>query len=78
MGRITRFGLTIALLLQCLTVSAIEFPLPETNFEPAKMAMHLVYPRPDTETQVHARHRWAHPAMRYEIPVGVQGGGLAI
>lgn len=41
---------------------------------PAKMPMHLVYPRPDTETVAHARHRWAHPQMEYAIPIGVQGG----
>lgn len=54
--------------------SGLDFPLPEGNFIKAKMPMHLVYPRPDTETQAHARHRWAHPSMSYEIPVGVQGG----
>jgi len=36
--------------------------------------MHVVYPRPDTETQAHARHHWAYPGMTYEIPIGVQGG----
>ncbi len=41
---------------------------------PAKMPMHPVYPRPDSETQSHARHRWAHPDFRYEIPIGIQGG----
>ena len=50
------------------------FPLPEGYFQPAGMDMHLVYPRPDDETQIHARHRWAHPDMPYEIPIGVQGG----
>jgi len=53
---------------------AIDFPLPKGNYESAKMPMHLVYPRPDTETQSHARHRWAHSSMKYEIPIGVQGG----
>lgn len=48
--------------------------MPEGYFVKAKMPMHLVYPRPDTETQAHARHRWAHPGMSYEIPIGVQGG----
>lgn len=48
--------------------------MPEGYFVKAKMPMHLVYPRPDTETQAHARHRWAHPDMSYEIPLGVQGG----
>lgn len=55
-------------------VVAMEFPLPESNFMPARMPMYLVYPRGDTETQSHARHRWAHPSMQYQIPIGVQGG----
>lgn len=53
---------------------AESFRLAPGHFIPARMPMHLVYPRPDDETQAHARHRWAHPDMRYEIPVGVQGG----
>jgi len=53
---------------------ALSFPLPQGHFVPAKMPMHPVYPRPDSETQSHARHRWAHPDFRYEIPIGVQGG----
>ncbi len=53
---------------------ALSFPLPTGHFMPAKMPMHPVFPRPDTETQAHARHRWAHPDFRYEIPIGVQGG----
>ncbi|MDH5178169.1 MAG: hypothetical protein OEZ39_02025 [Gammaproteobacteria bacterium] len=48
--------------------------LPAGHFIPAKMPMHLVYPRPDIETGLHARHKFAHPNMRYEIPIGVQGG----
>ncbi|MDO5974030.1 hypothetical protein [Flavivirga jejuensis] len=50
------------------------FPLPSGYFIPAKMPMHVVYPRPDSETQTHARHRWMHSKMTYEIPIGVQGG----
>ena len=53
---------------------ALSFPLPQGNFVPPKMPMNPVYPRPDSETQPHARHRWAHPDFRYEIPIGVQGG----
>jgi len=56
------------------TAFSLEFPLPASNFVKAKMPMHLVYPRPDNETQSHARHRWAHPSMKFEIPIGVQGG----
>lgn len=50
------------------------FPLPEANFVNAKMPMHVVHPRPQGETQAHARHKWAHSGMEYTIPVGVQGG----
>ncbi len=50
------------------------FPLPEAYIEKARMPMHLVYPRPDASTQSHARHRWAHSDMVYQIPIGVQGG----
>ena len=55
-------------------VHAQTFPLAAQYFVPAKMPMHLVYPRPDNETQEHARHRWAYPGITYEIPIGVQGG----
>ena len=54
--------------------SAPSFPLPPGHFVPARMPMHPVFPRPDNETQPHARHRWAHPDFRYEIPIGIQGG----
>ncbi|VAW38044.1 hypothetical protein MNBD_GAMMA01-2170 [hydrothermal vent metagenome] len=53
---------------------AQEWKLADGNFIPAKMPMYLVYPRPDSETGASARHKFAHPNMRYEIPVGVQGG----
>ena len=61
-------------LLSGVASAATPFPMPEEYFVKAKMPMHLVYPRPDSETQAHARHRWAHPEMPYEIPIGVQGG----
>jgi hypothetical protein len=67
----------IALLIgACHFVSAATTPINivEGYFLKAKMPMHLVYPRPDAETKIHARHRWAHPKMSYEIPIGVQGG----
>ncbi|MDH5446505.1 MAG: hypothetical protein OEY52_13200 [Gammaproteobacteria bacterium] len=51
-----------------------KWQLPVGNYISAKMPMHLVYPRPDTETGDFARHKYAHPNMVYEIPVGVQGG----
>lgn len=55
-------------------IQAEPFPLPEGHYIPAKMPMYAVYPRPDTETQAHARHKWAYPGITYEIPIGVQGG----
>src|SRR5690606_1338391 len=36
--------------------------------------LHVIYPRPDDETQSYARHRHAYPGVRYEIPIGVQFG----
>ncbi len=51
-----------------------NWQLPAGHFIPAKMPMHMVYPRPDNETSSYARHRFAYPNIRYEIPVGVQGG----
>ncbi len=44
------------------------------HFIPAKMTPVAVYPRPDSETQAHARHRHAHPDFEYVIPIGIQGG----
>jgi hypothetical protein len=58
-----------------VTVTApISGQLPAGHFEPAKMPMALVYPRPDGETYVHARHRKAYPGIANRIPVVVQGG----
>jgi hypothetical protein len=36
--------------------------------------LHVIYPRPDAETESYARHRHAYPGVRYEIPIGVQFG----
>lgn len=36
--------------------------------------LHVIYPRPDGETESYARHRHAYPGIRYEIPIGVQFG----
>ena len=55
-------------------VPAAAWQLPKENYIPAKMPMHLVYPRADSETGQYARHKYAHPNMIYEIPIGVQGG----
>jgi len=54
---------------------AIPFPVPEVYRMPSSfMPLALVFPRPDAESQTHARHRWAHPNMQYRIPIGIQGG----
>ncbi|MEJ2612154.1 MAG: hypothetical protein P8179_19310 [Candidatus Thiodiazotropha sp.] len=74
MNKLTKLLFLILLVLISIPAFSIDFPLPEKNYVPAKMPMHPVYPRSDTETQEHARHRWAHPDFRYEIPIGVQGG----
>ena len=62
------------LLIFCIAGHAQSFQLPVGYFTPAKMPMHLVYPRSDAETQNHSRHRFAHTEMNYQIPIGVQGG----
>lgn len=54
--------------------SAPQFPLRAGYYTSAKMPLNVIYPRPDIETQSHARHRWAHSQMLYEIPIGVGGG----
>lgn len=51
-----------------------QWRLAEGQFIPARMPMHVVYPRPDDETKPYARHKFAYPGMRYEIPIGIQGG----
>ncbi len=54
--------------------SGAQWPPRAGYFIPQKMPLNVIYPRPDAETPAHARHRWAHSQMRYEIPIGVQGG----
>jgi hypothetical protein len=39
-----------------------------------ELALYVVYPRPNAETNTYARHRWAYPGIKYEIPIGVQFG----
>lgn len=63
----------LAMLAGSHSISA-EFPLDSTQFVSAKMPMHMVYPRPSSETSADARHKWAHSGFEYQIPVGVQGG----
>jgi len=48
--------------------------LPTDNYVSQRMPLNLVYPRPDSETQIHARHRLMHTVMPYRIPIGIQGG----
>ena len=47
-------------------------------FTSANQAAVQIYPRPDTETNTYARHRWAYydgtNPVEYRIPVGVRGG----
>ncbi len=74
MNGIVKSLFLIVLLLFSVPGFSLDFPLPDSNFVPAKMPMYPLYPRPDNDTQAHARHRWAHPDFRYEIPIGVQGG----
>ncbi|MEQ9075377.1 MAG: hypothetical protein RLO52_30585 [Sandaracinaceae bacterium] len=47
--------------------------LPEGHYE-GYFPLHVIYPRPDAETESYARHRHAHPGVLYEIPIGVQFG----
>jgi hypothetical protein len=50
--------------------------LPADSFMPAKMPMTLVFPRPDSEAALYARHRnaYADGSVRYEVPIVIQGG----
>ncbi|MDC7224427.1 MAG: hypothetical protein PQJ60_11855 [Spirochaetales bacterium] len=66
-----------ALLFQANGDSAngyLDWKLPEDYYVEAKMDMHLIYPRPEEETNEEARYKWAHTGITYEIPLGVQGG----
>ena len=47
--------------------------LPEGHYE-GHFPLHVIYPRPDDETEAYARHRHAYPGVLYEIPIGVQFG----
>ncbi|WP_428738784.1 hypothetical protein [Sulfurimonas sp.] len=48
--------------------------LSDEQFIPAAMSMTVIHPRPDSETNSWARNRNAYPGLRYELPIGVQGG----
>src|SRR5580698_5204552 len=53
---------------------------PAGSWMPAKQPMIQVYPRPDSETNTFARHRWAYydgaNAVQYKIPLGVSFGAF--
>src|SRR5580698_176033 len=53
---------------------------PAGSWMPAKQAMIQVYPRPDSETNTWARHRWAYydgtNPVQYRIPLGVSFGAF--
>ncbi len=52
---------------------APHWQLPEGHYE-GHYPLHLIYPRPDEETESYARHRHACPGRTYEIYIGVQFG----
>lgn len=54
------------------TASPGDWRLPEGYYEPAKMPMVLVHPRPDAPDWAYASN--AYPGLRWEIPIVVQGG----
>jgi len=54
--------------------SGAGHPLATDHFTASRMTMVGAYPRPDTETQTHARHRLLSTEIDYRIPIGVQGG----
>jgi hypothetical protein len=62
--------------------SAFNGFYPAGNWVPAKQAMIQVYPRPDSETNTWARHRWAYydgnaaHTPQYKIPLGVSFGAF--
>lgn len=48
--------------------------LPAGHYVPQKLAPELIFPRPDAETPVWAKHRRHYPGIPYEIPIGVAFG----
>jgi hypothetical protein len=59
-------------------ISAIVAPtgdwqIPSGHYE-SHLSLHVIYPQLDAVTNTWARHRWAYPGIRYEIPIGVQFG----
>jgi len=60
--------------VRAVLVSAAVFPLAASEFVPAKMPMEVTFPRPDLETQAHARHRVLSNEIDNELPIGIRGG----
>lgn len=71
-----RSTLSLSIRNNTLSYSGAEssWLLAEGHFIPAKRDPILVYPRPDAETNVDAKHRRHYPNIPYRIPVGVSFG----
>lgn len=54
--------------------SSGDWQLATGHYIPRKVAMRIVHPRPDAETNAYAAHRNAYPGMPYSTYVAVQGG----
>lgn len=54
--------------------SSGDWQLATGHYIPRKVAMRIVHPRPDAETNAYAGHRNAYPGMPYSTYVAVQGG----
>lgn len=61
--------------LQSLALAGVsaDWQLPADHFVPAKMPMHVVFPR-TSEAADFSYARNAHPGVRWEIPIAIQGG----
>ena len=58
-------------------VTPASWLLAEGYYMQRNVDPHLIYPRPDIETQPWAKHRRHHPGIRYEVPIGIAfGSGL--
>lgn len=54
--------------------SSGDWQLATGHYIPRKVAMRIVHPRPDAETNAYAAHRNAYPSMPWSTYVAVQGG----
>ena len=48
--------------------------LPSGHYEPTKIPAELIFPRPDSETNLWAKHRHHYTGIPYRIPIGVSFG----